>query len=269
MRQSVSCALGCALVVTFAAAATDDEKAQWVTVKGQVVFPADKVIPKRAALAVNQDKPHCLAKGPLLDESVLVNPKTRGVKNVVVYLRPDNNNLPNAAFAAEEIHPADAKRKAEEVAIDQPCCVFVNRVTCARVGDTLVVKNPAPVAHNFFWDSANNGTHNPTLAAKTDWKMPKPLAKEGPPIQYKCTIHGWMTGYVRVFDHPYYAVTDDDGTFEIKDAPAGKYRIVYWHENGVRGGAKGRFGEPIQIALPPNAKTMEMTPTEFDVSPKG
>ena len=108
MRQSVSCALGCALVVTFAAAATA-QPAPWVTVKGRVVFPADKVIPKRAALAVNQDKPHCLAKGPLLDESVLVNPKTRGVKNVVVYLRPDNNE-PNAAFAAEEIHPADAKR---------------------------------------------------------------------------------------------------------------------------------------------------------------
>ena len=77
-----------------------------------------------------------------------------------------------------------------------------------------------------------------------------------------------MTGYVRVFDHPYYALTDEDGTFEIKNAPAGKFRIVFWHENGVRGGAKGRFGEVIQIALPPNAKTMEMKPTEFDVSPK-
>ena len=78
----------------------------------------------------------------------------------------------------------------------------------------------------------------------------KPLKKENPPIQYKCTIHGWMTGYVRIFDHPYYAVTDEDGKFEIKNAPAGKYRIVYWHENGVRGGAKGRFGEPDQDRWP-------------------
>ena len=59
------------------------------------------------------------------------------------------------------------------------------------------------------------------------------------PIQYKCTIHGWMTGYVRIFDHPYYAVTDENGKFEIKNAPAGKFRIVYWHENGLRGESAG------------------------------
>ena len=267
MRHVVSCALGCALVAAFAAGATA-QPAPWVTVKGQVVFPADLAVPKRLPLNVNVNQAQCLVKGPILDESVLVNPKTRGIQNVVVYLRPDNNNQPNAAFAPAEIHPADAKRKAEEVVIDQPCCMFVGRVTAARVGDTLVVKNSAAIAHNFFWDSGNNGSFNVNVPAGGQWKMPAALVKETPPIQYKCTIHGWMTGYVRVFDHPYYALTDDDGTFEIKNAPAGKFRIVFWHENGVRGGAKGRFGEPIQIALPPNAKTMEMKPTEFDVSPK-
>ena len=43
---------------------------------------------------------------------------------------------------------------------------------------TIVVKNPAPVAHNFLWTSDNNGSHNPNIAAKTDWKMPNALAKE-------------------------------------------------------------------------------------------
>ena len=73
-----------------------------------------------------------------------------------------------------------------------------------------------------------------------------------------------MTGYVRVFDHPYFAVTDENGNFEIKNAPAGKFRIVYWHENGIRGGAKGRAGDVIEIKGP----TTELKPTEFDVSPK-
>ena len=94
--------------------------------------------------------------------------------------------------------------------------------------------------------------------------MPNPLVAEGPPIQYKCTIHGWMTGYVRIFDHPYYAVTDADGKFEIKNAPAGKYRIVYWHENGFQGGAQGRFGEEIEIKGP----ATDVKPIDFDVSPK-
>jgi hypothetical protein len=264
MRQVVSCALGCALVMTFATAAPADDKedAKWATIKGQVVFPANAPIPVRKPLNVTE--PKCIAKGPLLDEAVLINPKTRGIKNVVVYLRPDNNQ-PNAAFAANEIHPADARRKPAEVVIDQPCCMFVERVTCARVGDTVVVKNPVAIAHNFFWESGNNGSFNVNVPAMGQWKMPEALKKENPPIQYKCTIHGWMTGYVRIFDHPYYAVTDEDGKFEIKNAPAGKYRIVYWHENGVRGGAKGRFGDQIEIKGP----TLEMKPTDFDVSPKG
>ena len=261
MRLLLSCVCCCALASVVTA---QDE---WVTVKGQVLFPAGQPVPQRAALKVNgPDQVVCLAKGAILDESVLVNPKTRGIKNVVVYLRPDDADL-KAAFAKEQIHPEDAKRKPAEVVIDQPCCVFVNRITVARVGDTIVVKNPAAVAHNFFWESAENGSFNPNIAPKMDFKLP-PLKKEATPIQYKCTIHPWMTGYVRVFDHPYYAVTDDDGKFEIKNAPAGKYRIVNWHENGVRGGAKGRAGDQIEIALPQGAKTMEMKPTDFDVSPK-
>jgi len=262
MRQFVLPVLAAAAVLAFGGGGSAAD-GDWVTIKGQVVFPADKAVPKRAALNVSQDKDHCLSKGDILDESVIVNPKNKGIKNVVVFLRPDDTDT-KSEFPKDKIFPADAKRKAAEIMIDQPCCMFVNRVTVARVGDTLVVKNSAPVAHNFFWDSANNGAHNVTVPKMESWKMPAALVKENPPIQYKCTIHGWMTGYVRIFDHPYYAVTDEDGKFEIKNAPAGKFSIVFWHENGVRGGAKGRFGEPIDIKGP----TMEMKPTEFDVSPK-
>jgi len=263
MRSLVFSALAAAVALA-AGGRTSAADDKWVTIKGQVVFPADKAPPKAAALNVTQDKDHCLSKGELTDQSVIVNPKNKGVKNVVVFLRPDDTD-PKSGFTKDQIYPDDAKRKPAEVVIDQPCCMFVPRVTVARVGDQLVVKNSAPVAHNFFWDSGNNGAHNVTVPKMEQWKMPEALKKEAPPIQYKCTIHGWMTGYVRIFDHPYYAITDDDGRFEIKNAPAGKYRIVYWHENGLRGGAKGRFGDQIEIKGP----TLELKPTEFDVSPKG
>jgi hypothetical protein len=236
--------------------------ADWATVKGQVTFPANKDIPKREPLNVTQDKDHCLSKGQILDESIVVDPKTRGVKNVVVWLRPDDKS-PTAKFSKDQIHPDGVKPKSVEHVITQPCCMFTERVTAARVGDTIVVKNPAPVPHNFFWSSANNGEENKTIPKNEEYKLPNPLVAEGPPIQYKCTIHGWMTGYVRIFDHPYFAVTDAEGKFEIKNAPVGKYRIVYWHENGFKGGAQGRFGEEIEIKGP----TTEVK-TEFDVSPK-
>jgi hypothetical protein len=237
---------------------------QWSTIKGQVVFPAGKPVPERKKLEVSQDKQHCLSKGDILDESVLVNPKNKGIKNVVVWLRPDDTN-PKSPFPKEKVHPADAQRKPAEVVIDQPCCMFVNRITLARVGDTLVVKNPAPVAHNFFMTSTVNGDHNPTIPKESDWKMPEPLKAEASPIPFKCSIHPWMDGYIRVFEHPYYTLTDENGNFEIKNAPAGKWRAVYWHEKvGFLGGRDGRFGTPIEVA----GATTTLKPTEFDVAGK-
>lgn len=253
----LSCVCGCALLLVSSRA-----DAQWATVKGRVVFPEGKAIPERPALNVTQDKPHCLKDGAILDESVVVNPKNRGIKNVVVWLRPVDPDTKE--FAAGQIHPDDAKRKSGEVVIDQPCCMFVPRVTAARVGDTLMVKNSAPVNHNFFWSTANNGECNVNIPAGGKHQLAKPLAAEAGPIQYKCTVHPWMTGYVRVFDHPYHAVTDGDGNFEIRNAPAGRFRIVFWHENGFRGGKDGRFGEVITIAGP----TLEIKPVDFDVSPR-
>jgi hypothetical protein len=147
-------ALGIALAVVSAASADD----KWATVKGQVVFPAGEAIPKREALNVTQDKDHCLSKGDILDESVIINPKNRGIKNVVVYLRPDDAKDLKAKFTAAQINPEDAKRKPADVEIGQPCCMFVNRVTVVRPGDTLIVKNQAPIPHNFFWVSGNNIT---------------------------------------------------------------------------------------------------------------
>ncbi|MBY0459617.1 MAG: hypothetical protein K2V38_20045, partial [Gemmataceae bacterium] len=119
MRLLMSLAGCCALAL--GASAQDKDKDKWATVKGQVVFPEGKDIPKRAPLNVTQDKDHCLSKGAILDEAVLVNAKSRGVKNVIVYLRPDDAD-PKVEFKKDQIHPDDAKRKPAEVVIDQPCC---------------------------------------------------------------------------------------------------------------------------------------------------
>src|SRR5580698_5057340 len=118
-----------ALLVAFLAVSAASADDKWGTVKGQVVYPANLPIPKREALNVTQDKEHCLSKGEILDETVVVNPKNRGVKNVVVWLRPDNATDAKAKFTPAQINPADAKRKPAEVLIGQPCCMFVDRIT--------------------------------------------------------------------------------------------------------------------------------------------
>jgi hypothetical protein len=120
------------------------------------------------------------------------------------------------------------------------------------------------VAHNFFWTSGNNGEFNVTIPKESEWVMPEALKPETTPIQFKCTIHPWMSGYVRVFDHPYYATTDENGNFEIKNAPVGKFRMVVWHEKvGYLNGKEGRFGIPVTIT----PGTTEVKVPEFNIVP--
>lgn len=214
--------------------------AAWTTVSGQVVLPPDVPVPAPKLL------PGPVAGVP--DESLIVNPKNRGIKNVVVWLRP-NNKDPKAKFAADEIHPADAKRAPRPVLVAfTPRLVFAPRALTARVGDTVVIQNQSPQLANFQWFSANNGGVNVNLNAGQAFKTPVPLVAETPPIAFKSVLAP-ADGYLRIFEHPYYAVTDADGNFELKDAPVGDYRLVYWHERvGFKDGKEGRFGDPITIA---------------------
>ena len=96
--------------------------------------------------------------------------------------------------------------------------------------------------------------------------MTEPLKAETPPIPFKCDIHPWMKGYVRVFDHPYFAVTDEDGKFEIKNAPAGKWRIVYWHENGFHKGREGAVGFPVRSRRRADVEARSDRPGTAEVS---
>lgn len=243
------CLLALLAGVLAAAAELTATKAQpaggdWATIKGQVTFTK---APMPGPVNVTNDKEHCLSKGPLVYEEVIVDGKTKGFKNVVVYLRPDDPNR-KALFPQEKIHPKLAKAAPKNHVIDQPCCQFVPRITAAREGDTLEVKNSAPVAHNVNMTGDDpNLQFNITIPSGKSHKPAAPLAYQFTPIPFKCDIHPWMAGKIRVFDHPYFAVTDADGNFEIKSPPAGKYKIWYWSDTGWKGGEKGANGEPVEI----------------------
>lgn len=217
-----------------------EEKAGWGTIKGQVKMSK---APVAAPIAVNTDKEHCLAKGPLQYENIVVG-KAGGVKNVVVWLRPDSDDR-KAPFPQEKVNPALKAAAPKNIVVDQPTCQFVPRVLAARVGDTLEFKNSAPVNHNINYasDAEPFNVNLPPAGVKKTM----PVQLQPSPITFKCDIHPWMQGRARVFDHPYFAVTDADGNFEIKDAPAGKWRLVYWHEEGFHKGRQGATGFPVEV----------------------
>jgi hypothetical protein len=225
-------------------AASAQAPAGWGTIKGQVKLPA---APAAKTIDPTNDKQHCLSKGPLIDTAVVVNPKSKGLKNVIVWLRPDSKNRRDP-FPKDKINPQLAAAKPKQHTIDQPCCQFIPRVLAAREGDTLVVKNSSPVPHNTHMNADDPAlTFNVTLPPGKEFKPSGPLKAQSSPIPFNCDIHQWMKGFVRVFDHPYFAITDENGNFEIQGAPAGKWRLVYWHENGYHKGRNGLLGFPVEV----------------------
>jgi hypothetical protein len=219
-------ALAAVLVMSLSGSAdAQNADGSWGTVTGQVVFAGDKV-PDPAPLKVDKDQAACLKNGPILSQELVVNPKNKGVRWAMVWLMPldPKGKMP--------IHPALQGLKEKEFVIDQPCCMFEPRIIMMREGQTLVVKNSAGIPHNTKIDGeiSNNPSLNQSIPPGGKLDIPNWVATKAAAIPMSCTAHGWMNGYIRVFNHPYFAVTDADGKFTIKDAPAGKYRIVLWHE---------------------------------------
>jgi len=222
----------------------DEQK--WITIKGQIVLADGEMIVARAKIEPSQDKAHCLSKGDLLEERFMVNAKNRGVKNVFVWLGPDTEKK-NAPFAPESINPKLAKTTAP-VVVDQPCCMFIDHAVIARAGQDLIIKNSSPVPHNANWASKANGSGNIALPPGGQHKLEVPLVADRLPMEIKCNVHPWMNAWVRVFDHPYAVITDENGNFEMKLAPTGKFRLFVWHEAiGFRDGSKGRTGEVVEL----------------------
>ena len=227
--------------------------ADYGTVKGQVKVgkPADP-----PAVNVTTDKDHCLSKGLLKDETVVTD-KAGGLRYVIVYLRPDNEKKGDN-FPKDKIHPELVAAKGTSFAIDQPCCQFVPRVFAVRSNTVLDVKNSSPVSHNVNYKS-DPESFNETLPPGKS-RTTKPLAGDGARVDFECNIHPWMKGFGMVFEHPYFAVTDEAGNFTMDKVPAGKWRLVYRHEKGYHKGKDGRFGFPVEVKAGDN----KLPPLEFE-----
>ena len=233
---------------------------KYVTVKGQVKWNGEKP-PELVPVVVKVDAATCCKAGPLMPSNQIVDPKSLGVKSVVVWLRPDTL-VRTDPFPQKEIKADLLKPKSVQHTIDQPTCQFEPRVLAARAGDTIVIKNSAGIPHNINY-SSDLESLNLLMPKESEVKLKNPLEVQRTPIAFKCDIHPWMQGRVRVFDHPYYATTDKDGKFEIKDAPVGKWRIVYWHEDGFHKGKDGILGFPINIKG--DKETLELDPIKLEL----
>jgi hypothetical protein len=208
----------------------------WGTLKGQVVYAEEK-LPTPVPLKVGGRG----CKGPLFDETWVVNKKNKGVRYAFVWLE-DSKGKPLP------IHPdlEPIPRKAAVIGIRN--CQFVPHALALREGQILVAENKTDIPHNFRCVGllANPGGNR--LMPPRSPLFINDLKADKFPMPILCDIHPWMSAWVGVFDHPYFAVTDTDGRFEMKHAPAGTYKFKVWLGGyGWMGGVKGRVGRDVTI----------------------
>lgn len=118
---------------------------------------------------------------------------------------------------------------AEAATLDQHGCHYVPHVLGLQAKQKVNVVNSDPTTHNVNVQAKSNEKWN---QSQTQGAAPivKAFARAETLIPVKCNQHPWMKAYVNVLSHPYFMVTKEDGTFEIKGVPPGTYTLVAWHE---------------------------------------
>lgn len=177
------------------------------SVKGAVTLTGKA--PEMAELKRASD-PYC-AKTKMKDEEVIS--KGGKLANVLIHI--------NGAPAAEP--------PATKASIEQHACMYRPRVSAIVAGQALAIKNGDATLHNVHTYKGTQTVFNQAQVPNTP-EIEKKFSDNGALLKFKCDVHQWMTGYVWVQNNPYVAVTGEDGSFEIKDVPAGKYEVEAWHE---------------------------------------
>lgn len=117
----------------------------------------------------------------------------------------------------------------EPVKLDQVGCMYKPHVFGVRVGQNVEFVNSDSTGHNVHALPAANKEFNFSQPIRTQ-KDRRSFASPEVMVRIKCDMHSWMAAYAGVVDHPYFAVTDPGGAFEIKHLPPGTYTIEAWHE---------------------------------------
>ena len=182
-------------------------------IKGSVSFEGQA--PDRKPLSFGAEKQCAQLHGDKmpLSEDLIVNANST-VKEVLVYVKEGVSG----EFKAPE----------QPVLVDQTGCVFVPHVAVARVGQPVIFQNNDPVLHNVRAQSKTKQAFNiaqPTKGMKTT----RVLKNQEVGMVIRCDVHFWMTSTLHVLAHPYFSVTGEAGTYEIKGLPAGTYTVEAWH----------------------------------------
>ncbi|MEX0880365.1 MAG: carboxypeptidase regulatory-like domain-containing protein [Thermoanaerobaculia bacterium] len=179
-------------------------------VSGTVTAPGAKALPP---VRVAKDAQVCSATHQ--PETIVVG-KDGALANAVVYLK--------------DIATGKPLDKAAKASLDNKACTYVPHVAVVPVGSTLTIHSSDNVLHNVHALMGSDTLFNIALPLP-GMQIPQTMRKPGI-VNVKCDAgHTWMAATIYVVEHPYYAVTDAAGKFDLKDVPPGTYTLVAWHES--------------------------------------
>ncbi|MBV9925121.1 MAG: carboxypeptidase regulatory-like domain-containing protein [Acidobacteria bacterium] len=181
--------------------------------------------PEKAPIAMTAD-PVCAAANPdPHSEDIVVNGDK--LQNVLVYIK--EGKVGDKNFSGFSFAPGS-----QPATLDQHGCHYVPHVQAVQVNQTLNITNSDQTSHNINFDAKLNEKFNQGQGPQAA-PISKPLKRAEVVVPVKCNQHPWMRAYVAVLPHPFFAITDANGKFEIKNVPAGTYTLVAWHEKDQKG----------------------------------
>ena len=180
---------------------------------GAIVRGAVKIagaVPKVPPLQITKYKEICK---DVPNESLSVGPG-QGVRFAVVTLEGVTKGK---AVEKETVHELDNMK-----------CRFTPRVQAASIGQFVLLKNSDPILHTAHALFANDQPQF-NVGLYPGRTSRKPLVAAGL-VKIRFEVHQWMAAYIVVTEHPYHAVSDVYGEYELRDVPPGVYQLKVWHE---------------------------------------
>jgi plastocyanin len=184
------------------------------TVAGTVAYAGETPEPSPIQMAAD---PFCQqAHSEIVMRAPVLVDANGGLSNVVVHV---------AAGLEGYTFPVPS----ESLLMDQVGCVYEPHVLAARAGQTIVFQNSDDTLHNVNVQPRNNPAFNEGQPLK-GMTSEKQFMNPEVGIPARCDVHPWMSAFISVFDHPYFAVSSVDGTFDLDRLPPGDYVVEAWHE---------------------------------------
>jgi plastocyanin len=190
------------------------------TITGKVNLTGTPPAPQ--PIDMSQDA-NCKSKNPNATTETVV-AKDGKLQYAFVYIK-DGTLADGTKIGDYSFKPPDT-----EAVLDQNGCHYVPHILGMQPNQKLKITNSDPTGHNIHVLPKSNEEWNESQPAGAAPITSRTFKRSEILVPVKCNQHPWMKAYIGVVKHPFFAVSKDDGSFEIKGVPAGTYTVVAWHE---------------------------------------